>query len=98
MGPLTYGGCTAGQARSGGEAAGSSGREADPMSEAGNAPLASNGGSGPWMGSAGPWMGLAGLSSCFLFFFVFFYAFNRGGQTTASEKVLFIVTFCPRRL
>jgi len=49
-------------------------------------------------GLCGPVDGLSGLILVFSFFFVFFYAFNRGGQTTASEKVLFIVTFCPRRL
>jgi hypothetical protein len=95
--PLTCGRCTAGQARSSGEAAGSGGREADLTGEANNAPPARNDGDGPWMGSADLWMGLAGLSMCFLFF-VFFYAINRGGQITASEKILFTVTFRPGRL
>ena len=56
------------------------------MSEAGNAPLASNGGSGPWMGSAGPWMGLAGLSSCFLFFLFFSTRLTEAGKQPPRKR------------
>ena len=96
-GPLTYDGCTTVQARSSGGVAGSGGGETDPTGEASGAPSASNGGDGPWMGSVGSWMGSVGLSMSFLFF-CFFYAINQGGRTTASEKVVFTVTFHPRRL
>jgi hypothetical protein len=81
------------EARSGGEAARSSGREADPMSEAGNAPPASNGGSGPWMGSAGPWMGLAGLSTCFLFF-VFSTRLTEAGKQPSRKITVSVNQFC----
>lgn len=94
VGPLTYVGCIASQARSGDRAARSGCMEVDPTDEVNCAPPASNGGGGPWMGSESPWMSLAGLSMSFLFF----YAINRAGQTTASEKVLFTMTFRPRRL